>query len=140
MLKNNFCTVACLLAYLFCSTFPRFPRFGLFMAVMNAFFNLIRRVSCSDLHSINEGLLPHILSLFFVVCICPDNQLLGCNGLFMDSSLLSSCKYCLRQFIPSLDSKGERFNRDYILYRLTSSSALTLYIQRKTNRSFLSRC
>ena len=50
--------------------------------------------------------------------------------LFIYLSFLSTCPYFLRRFNLSFDSKGARFNRPYIVDRLTLSSAFIFSIQR----------
>ena len=118
--------LTCLLAYLFCGTFPRFPRVGLFMAVFNTFFHWVQ--SCAMFGSIFHARRSSFTDSFHVFRRLPlpwQPTASTWVQLFTHSSLLSTCPYHIRQFILSLDFKCGRLNHEYKLYRLTCSSTFT---------------
>ena len=115
-----FCTAACLLAYPFYATFPQLPWVGLFMAVMNVFFYLVR--SCTMFRSILHRWRSSFTDSFHVFCglhLPWQPTTSTWMQWFIHSSLLSTCSYQLKQIILRLDSTGGRCNHEYILYKLS---------------------
>ena len=123
------------------ATCPRFPRVGLFVTVLSAFFHTSRLcvLSASMFHDFKSSVTV-ALHVLRGLPLPLKPSISKWVHLFIYLSFLSTCPYFLRRFNLSFDSKGARFNRPYIVDRLTLSSAFIFSIQRNIVCSLRKRC